>query len=379
MRTLLPCLALIGCAAPDTSAIFTNLDVRVVADEQAAGDEMVAVIEGADDELIVALPHLTDGFLTEAILAKHAEGVDVRVISDIDQASDPGIVALMDAGVPLRLGDAGITYFDFALNVDVSWTSSQVIMSHAFAVADRHDVVSATAVGGDSPGAQVVFQIQGEDVANDLWTEHNQIFGGSDATALTAFSAPAKSIADARWVYPTDTSVPLEMWFGPQERVTKRCIDAIYSARTSVRVMSNELVNDGLVRAMQEKASWGFPVEAIVGPEFGSTSQALARVLENDAPDVTKRRFDAVSDLPTVVLIDIEGGPQVTPRGYVLSHDMYSAARLYRSTTVLTDQLIDGNLFVVSDETYALGSSPDSELQALVDVYLDHLDRSGDF
>ncbi len=372
-------LALVGCAEPDGEGFFMSLDITTTETEAEAGDVFVGVVESASDELVVALPRLTDTFLAEAIIERHEAGVDTRVVTDIDQADDPGVVMLRDANVPLRLADGAITYFDFALNTDVAWTSDQTIMSHAYVIADRYDVASASLAGGSSDTATIVLQMQGEDIAEDLWIEHNQVFGGSDATALTAFSAPAKSQADVRWVYPNETDIPLEMWLGPQERVTKRTIDAIYTARTSVRVMSNELVNDGIVQALQSKASWGFPVEAIVGPDFGTTSQALSRAFENETPDVEKYQFTDGEDLPTLVLIDIEGGEDVMPRAYLLSHDLYSAARLYRNTEVVTDQLIDGNLYVVSDDTYTEGGKSDSPLQTLVDLYEDHLNRSGDF
>jgi hypothetical protein len=33
----------------------------------------------------------------------------------------------------------------------------------------------------------------------------------------------------------------------------------------------------------------------------------------------------------------------------VLSHDLYSAARLYKDQEVISDQLLDGNLWVLND------------------------------
>ena len=375
---LLPLIALMACAPPDSAETFVQLNARTFTAEAQVNDAFIELIQSADDELSIALPQITDTRLSDAIIAKHAEGVLVRVVTDIDQATDPGTRALQDAGVPLRLADGDITYFDFILGNEVSWTSDQVIMSHAFVVSDNYRTITATTAGGQADTSVVVIDIQGQDIAQDLWLEHNQVFGGSDATALTAFSAPAKSRTDIRWRYPAQGDVPVEFWLGPQERLIKRTIDAIYTARISVRVLSNEMVNEGIARALQDKASWGFPVEAIIGPDFSTTSQALARVFQNNTPDVSKFRFNDAADMPTIILVDIEGGPDVLPRAYVLSHDLYSAERTYRGTEVITDQLIDGNLFVFSD-TFYTGSEPQSPLQPLVDLYQDHLDRSGDF
>ena len=376
MTRYLLLLPLIACAPPDSSAMFMNLDVRVVDDEAAAASEFVAVVESAEKNLIVALPKGQDTFLTDAIIDRHESGVKVRVVVDVDQQNDAGVQDLLTAEVPLRLADGAVEYFDFAQNGVVSWQSQQVIMSHAFAVADRLRIVNATSVGGTSSGAQVVFQMRGEDLAEDLWLEHNQLFGGSDATALTAFSSPAKSRADFRWIYPNNSDTPMEFWIGPQERVIKRVIDAIYTARTSVRVMSNELVNDGIVQALQNKAKWGFEVDVVVGPDFGTTSSALARELRNETPDVNKFTFDAADDLPTVILIDVEGGLTTQPRAYIVSHDLYSASRFLGSRSLTTDQLIDGNLTILTDANYRLDKGGDSPLQPLVELFEDHLNRS---
>ena len=384
-------LLLVGCAEPGTTDYFVQLDVLTVDDEESAAQEMVSLIGSATKTLEVALPQGEDTALSDALVTAWDAGVDIEVVTDVDARNGAAILAIEDAGIPLRFADDAVTYFDFSANTDVYWDSDQVVMSDAFVVADDRYVVNATSVGGIGGGAQVVFRAGSEDLADDLHLEHNQLMGGSDATALTAFSAPAKSQADIRWVYPTETDAVYELWLGPQERVTKRVIDAIYTARRSVRVMSNEVANDGISRALQSKSSWGFDVELIVGPDFGSTLSQLEDQVVDQTPDVQKFRFADATDLPTVILIDIEGPDgelDVMPRAFVLSHDLYSASRFYedrlgRLLEVTTDQLIDGNLSVISDadHRYVDGehNDPSSELAPLIDLYMDHLNRSGAF
>lgn len=390
MSKHLALLLLVGCSAPGMEDYFVQLDVQTTTDEAGATAAMIDAIEDAEKTLEIALPRAEDTAISDAIVAAWDAGVDVEVVTDIDSRDGAGIVAIAEAGIPLRYADGSVTYFDFNANDDVEWTSDQVIMSHAFVVADDLRVVNATSVGGAGDGSQIVFQASNEDLADDLHLEHNQLMGGSDATALTAFSAPAKSQADIRWVYPTQSDAVYELWLGPQERVTKRVIDAIYTARRSVRVMSNEVANDGISRALQSKSSWGFDVELIVGPDFGSTLQQLEDQVVDQTPDVQKFRFTDAVDVPTLVLIDIEGKDgdlDVLPRAYVLSHDLFSASRFYedrlgRLLEVTTDQLIDGNLNVITDEDHRYDGShsdPESELAPLIDLYMDHLDRAEDF
>ena len=97
---------------------------------------------------------------------------------------------------------------------------------------------------------------------------------------MTAFSNMQKSIADNRWLYRTQSSLDLEVWLGPQERLTKRIIDAVYGARSSVRVLTNDFANEGLTQALQAKAGHGFNVQVIVGPGMRGSNSALSRFFE---------------------------------------------------------------------------------------------------
>ena len=54
---------------------------------------------------------------------------------------------------------------------------------------------------------------------------------------------------------------------------------------------------------------------------------------------------------------------------FVLSHDLLSASRLYYSTTIPTDQLIDGTLLVLEDPGQPSG--PMLDLLELIQTYRD--------
>ncbi len=388
--SLFPIPFLVGCAGPAMESYFVQLQTGTAADQLDAAGAFVERIDAAEQSVLAALPGATDTTVAASLVAAWEAGLRVEVVTDIDSRADEGIQLIEDAGIPLRYADGPVSYFDFVANDVVAWDSDQVIMSHAFVVVDDLHVVNATGIGGAAGGAQIVFRASNEDLADDFVLEHNQLMGGSDATALTAFSAPAKSQTDIRWVYPSADDAVFELWFGPQERITKRVIDAIYTARRSVRVMSNEVANDGIARALQDKSSWGFDVELIVGPDFGSTLRLLEDQIVDETPDVRKYRFTDADDLPTLILIDIEGPDgdlDVLPRAYVLSHDLFSASRFFedrqgRMLEVTTDQLIDGNLCVITDENHRWDGShsdPASQLAPLIDLYMDHLDRAGAF
>ena len=379
LAVIAPLALLASSCTPDLEASDFRHEVSLhVIDAAETSARMINSIDAAQRTLDVAMPVFTDTNISDAILRAQERGVAIRVITDVDQAADAGTVALMGAEVPLQLADGSLSYFDFNINTNVTFASQEVRMSHSWVLVDEERATIASYAGSLDGGNRAVFELRGEDLLEDLWTEHNQIFGGSDATATTAFDNSAKSIADFRWLYPTDSQMALEIWFGPQERLTKRMIDAVYSAKSSIWISSDQIINEGLIRALQYKARDGFDVRVLVGDKQPTqfNPRTPPAELANETPDVPKRRLSG-EILPTVLLIDYEqarDGNNYPSRGFVLSHDMVSASRLLGQDTVANDQLIDGNLMVLNDWKNDL--HPDMvELRTLFDSMYD---RGGD-
>lgn len=371
-------LAVGACGAPDPTWMFHSMNVEVADGPEATTDAYLDLIENATTSLHVALPAAEDTRLTDALLDADGRGVLVEVVTDWDQQDDAGAIDLLDAGLPVTLANDGIEYFEFSINDDVAWDSTQTIMSHAFVVADSRYVVASTHAGDLLDGERIIIRTEGQELVDDLLLEHNQVFGGSDAVATTAFDGPAKSIVDARWVYPSEDDVLPEMWFGPQERLTKRVIDGVYSAKSSVWILTDDLANSGLAVALQAKAKAGFDIQVVVGPGFGSTSAVQSNLLLSSTPDVQKWQV-STERTPTVVIIDAipdrEGYERAT-RAMVISHALYSSPRLYdenpndavAAVEVLTDQFIDGTLWGFTDAS----GTPSGAILELIDVFERH-------
>jgi len=348
---LLAVLSLAACAAPDADEMFTALTLQIDEGPEVVHDAILDEVDGAEDSLRIALPGLVDVEVADAIVAAADRGVATQVVVDIDQQGDPGVQALLDADVPVQLADGDLTYFDFGSNDDVGWDSTEITMSHAFVVADRTRVVLADSAGGLHDGTHIVFHGRSEDLGDDLTAEHVQLMGGTDATATTAFDAPSKSIADARWVYPTTGPDLFELWLSPQERTVKRLIDAVYSARGPIRLMAEDVADEGMARALQRKAEDGFDVEVIVGGGFGNANPGLSDALLRLAPSVPVLQAAVPGRLPTILFVDLvdEGSTlPMHPRVMLQTFPMVSASRLYAGAEVITDQLTDGALYVLS-------------------------------
>ena len=353
LQRFVPLLALAACAPPDVGALqAAKLDL--VDGGPATNTRFVEFVDGATDILRIALPTLEDEALSAAIIAAADRGVDVRVVTDIDESNDVGIVALSDAGVPLQLADDALTYFDFSFNLDFEYTSDLLKMSHAFALRNEApmgrcclEFLSANQAGDVGPGTRIVYQGLVEEIGEDMASEFTQVYGGTDASATNAFNAPMKSIADFRWSYGLSGHERVELWFGPQERPTKRIIDAVYGARSSIWIATEDTNEEGLARALQEKARDGFDVRIVLGAGFGTANNAQSRLLETDTPDVQKRFLPAGSDpIPTLVLVDLDD-PEQGAQGMWTTMPIWSASRLYRGSVTPTDQLTDMHLWTL--------------------------------
>lgn len=375
MTRLLPFFVLTACnAAPGVEDMFHSVALSTPGTAAEADSAFVDLIEGAETSLHVALSSIEDAAITDALREANGRGVLVELVIDGDSANAAS-AELEEAGVLVSLTDVGVGYFDFAINADVSWSSDKTIMSHNFAIADKRRFVVSTEAGRLGDGTRLQFVGRGEDLIRDLLTEHNQLMGGVDATSLTAFSAPAKSTADSRWMYPIDAAANFELWLGPQERVTKRIIDATYSAMGSVWVVTDDLANEGLIYALQQKAAAGFDVRVVVGPNYASSYAPLTREFTNNTPAVQKRQVqDEV--VPTMVLVDYAPSPfdgrMRERKAFILSHDLYSASRLYSGVEIVSDQYIDGALWVLTDYNEREGM-----LDELAPVFEDYFQRGG--
>jgi hypothetical protein len=383
-------VGLVGCAAPDASTMFTTLDTSVM-DGPGLSERAVELVDGAQEQVLVALPVVEDTDLVRSLIDAHDAGLLVEVVTDVDREADAGTQLLVDAGVPVKLADDEMTYTEFGIGdvTEITVPSEYVQMSSAFLVADQNKALLSTELGAARDGDFVVHDIVSEDLVDDLSMEHNQLFGGTDASALTAFSSMAKSVTDSRWLYPNQSGLELEVWLGPQERVLKRIIDAVYTARASVYVLTDDFLDQGLAKALQDKAVDGFEVAVVVGPNFGSTS-TYSDALQYEAPDVFKFQVTPhTAHIPTIVLIDSnhEANPMgldVSPRAraFVVTHDIISAIRYelepapdggYDVDAIRSDQLTDGVLTVISDPNHD-PENPSPEFDALLETINSHLD-----
>lgn len=358
--------ALLSCdtAGPDPAEIFNRFGLLEAGPDRlptgTLEQRMVAVIGGAQERVYAVFEDFESETVAQALIDAHERGVEVHVVGDVDRRYQVGFQLVEAAGVTTRYGNGEL---DFELEPTRPATADgdQTRVTHNFVVADAVQVVNLT--GGFLEGRpnvhQLGFEVTSEDVGRDFEDEAIQLSGGVFATTYDNFNGPIKSAVNNRQFYRTENGV-LEVYFGPQERLIKRVIDATYSAKASVFIVGESFDNQFLAEALRYKAMNGFEVAMVLDAASDGESPVAARLI-SDFDDI--RGDDVLPDIryrpgiqQNVVIIDANTSPHdgkvhVT-KVFVLSEPLAASGGFVRVGNVYegrtADALMDANMWALT-------------------------------
>ena len=358
-------------ATPDTDSDRAYAALR---------DEVVTLIDGAEDQLDIMAENLHSEIIADAIIAAATRGVHVQIVADLDRRDQQGFARLEAAGITPIYGDGEILWNGVFGEDPILRTGEDNRLTHNVYIADRHRLISLSA-GFPENGADIAqqgFAAISEVIARDFGNAFDQLHGGVFATTLTYYDQGVPSDTNNRTAYPVEDGI-IELWFGPQEPIVKEIIDRIYSARSAVWIATTELRNSELARAVRYKAEAGFDVRVLVAARVDARDEAAA--LEEVLAAITTRRGAAdpiFRQNPTVggTLLIIDGQPAFAGDdhhpglAFVSTTPLYEAAPYYiadvqQDGLVLeaqpSDRFVDGHLWAVRE----IPARPSADYQAL--------------
>jgi hypothetical protein len=165
-------LILLSCDGPQMSEAYHQVSVTLTEADADIESAFADNITAATSDVALMVPGLESIAISDALIAAADRGLTVEVVTDIDAAGQAGLVALESAGLEVQYADDAVTYFDFAINADVSWSSEQVVMSNTVLVTDEVEVLSASHLGSGA-GIRMLWRGRGEDIGGDFAAEHN--------------------------------------------------------------------------------------------------------------------------------------------------------------------------------------------------------------
>lgn len=350
--------------APDPADVFNRVGILEAGDGAlSTGDlesRMIAIINGAEHRAYAVFEDFESEPVAQALIDAHNRGVDVKVVGDVDRRYQVGFRMAEEAGLYTRFGNGEL---DFELEPTRPATAEgdHSRVTHNFVVVDSRFVVNIS--GGFLEGRpnvqQLGFEATSEDIATDFEDEAIQMAGGVFATTYDNFNSIIKSDVNNRRYYRTETGV-IEVYFGPQERLMKRVIDAAYSAKSSVFIVGEGLENEFLAEALRYKAMNGFQVAVVLDADAEGESP-IATSLASDFDDI--RGDDVLPDLryrsgiqQNMIIIDANVSPHDgkthQTKVYVLSEPLAASGGFVRVGNTYegrtADALMDANMWALT-------------------------------
>jgi phosphatidylserine/phosphatidylglycerophosphate/cardiolipin synthase-like enzyme len=374
LTLLISSVALIACnGAPSVDDMRHQFSTLRSIEGEAVDpfvQQAVESVDRAEESVRLAVENLESERLRNALIAAADRGVDVRVVTDEDLLGLADIVAL-DAALPRRddgrsavsAGDGALSYSP-SPNTVVSRPGSDNVMSHNFVVVDELEVVTATNGFYDTSITQLGFYIASEEFGRDFADEFDHMFSGIFATTLSAFNGPLKSNTNNRTFYRTNAG-RVELFFGPQERLTKRLVDEVYLTRSSVVVVTELLSSEPLADALRYKAEAGFDVTVIVEADRAEIESSRVAALEVVFEPLANARIVRVASVggDAIVIDELPSpidGVQYPARAYVSTQPVVAALGFVGTGTATTsrpaDAFYDGHMFAVHRTAFSEGA-----------------------
>lgn len=252
----------------------------------------IAHIDGAKKTCDAAFAHLASKPLREALQRAQARGVVVRVVTDVDSAQEPELLALAEGTppIPVVAGDGPLDW-NPQPTLDVARSGDDNRMTHNFLRVDRTRLlITSGGFGADrEQAAQLAVFAISEELGVDFGEAFDQMAGGVFADSLTFYGASVASDSNPRTFYPTEGAT-VAAWFGPSEPGMKQLVDELYSATGSIELASEELANTPVVSALAYKAEAGFPVRVLVAATAETARFSRVAALKDRFARITARK-----------------------------------------------------------------------------------------
>lgn len=221
---------------------FTQPELTARLDDPTGGipDQIAASIAEARATVDIAVYEFNLRPLAEAVLAAHARGVRVRVVTDTDSAGLESFQALQAAGIPLALdGRGGTMHHKFiVLDGAAVWTGS---MNFTPSDAYRNN--------------NNVLYLQSTRLAQNYTTEFEEMFvQGAFGPASTANTPhPVVTVDGAR----------VENYFSPDDGAAARIRAALEAAQTSIHFMAFAFTRADFAETLLAKSAAGVEVRGV--------------------------------------------------------------------------------------------------------------------
>lgn len=202
---------------------------------------LLALIDGAREEVLVAAFQLNHDGIADALIARHAAGVRVQVVSDSDYADRAPMQRVKAAGIPVRLDERSAYMHNKFVVVDgeAVWTGSTNLTDNGF-FRNANNAVLVIA-----PALAANFAVEFHEMHRD------GLFGPR--------SPPG--VPHPRVFLDADRKV--RTYFAPEDNVMGVLVDEVRQAQTRIDFMAYAFSSEPLAEAMAARLRQGVRVRGL--------------------------------------------------------------------------------------------------------------------
>ena len=216
-------------------------------------DRMIEDISNATQSIKVAIYHLTSDNIRDALIDAYNSGVDVKVFTDDGSENDTDIIALKNAGIPVRDDNNSNSLMHnkfMIIDGKILWSGSTNYTYSAFYRNNENAV-----------------RIENENIASFYSQQFDELYNDDIKSGSL-------------------NSSKLEIYFSPEDNFRQRMIALINSATTSIHFLIYSFTNKEIADALIDAQNRGVEVEGVVDEDWSSNQYSKDEYLINAGIDL---------------------------------------------------------------------------------------------
>lgn len=261
-------------------------------------EELAAVIEQAEASVDVVAYDLDLERVTDALIAAHRDGAQVRVVVESDNGDEQAVSDLRRAGVPLVEDEreSGLMHNKFVV-IDEQWVwTGSWNMTHNGTYRNNNNTVLIA-----SPA-----------LAENYTAEFEEMFTGQFGPTSPADTPNPRVVINVEigaGEEKQERQVEVENYFAPEDEVAAQIISEIEGAQERIRFLAFVFTSDEIADSMLARARDGVMVQGVVESrsaegeysEYERLRVAVHDVLQDGNPYILHHKVIIVDDA-TVIL-----------------------------------------------------------------------------
>jgi phosphatidylserine/phosphatidylglycerophosphate/cardiolipin synthase-like enzyme len=284
-------------------------------------EPLVAAIDQAQTSVDVAAYDLDLQSVADALIAAHARGVQVRFVTESDNADEEAVLALQDAGIPVIEDgrDEGLMHNKFVV-IDRQWVwtgSWNLTWSETHRNNNNPVLIASAPLEANYPAEFEEMFARRFGPASSAGTPHPHI--------TIAFQSPGGQTRE----------VALENYFAPEDGVAAHLVAEIERAQSRIRFMAFSFTSDAIADRMIARARAGVAVQGVIEERNAESEYGQYRRLRDAGLDVR-----------------LDGNPYLMHHKVIIVDDATVLLGSYNFTSS-AERTNDENLLIIHDPEVA--------------------------